>query len=357
MYNNDQAISVREDERLNLSGLQEYLNVHFKNKKAIDILQFPSGFSNLTYLLQRENQGMVLRRPPYGVNIKSGHDMRREFKILSALKGHLKTIPTPIVFCEDKKIIGDEFYIMEQVKGTIFRSSQPKSEWPKPELMPKLVSAFVETFSKIHSLDIKKIGLQNLGKPEGYVNRQVEGWIKRYNNAKTSSFNEIEKTMSWLKNNIPESSQISLIHNDFKFDNIMFNIDSQVNVNAVLDWEMATIGDPLMDLGTSLGYWTHQTDPEIFKTASLNITTEEGTPTRGELVELYGEKTGRSLENIVFYFVFGLFKIAGIIQQIFHRYKKGFTKDPRFKELDKVVELLGIMSYQAIQKKKIDHLF
>jgi len=357
VYKVDQAIDVRQDELINLSSLQEYLHKKLNNNSNLELLQFPSGYSNLTYLLKTGNQSMVLRRPPHGANIKSGHDMRREFKILSALKGHFSKTPLPIIFCDDKSIIGDEFYIMEKVNGTIFRGSQPQSDWPKTDLITNLVNSFVDTFSEIHSLKVQEIGLQDFGKPQGYVNRQVKGWIKRYNNAKTSDFVGIDKTIDWLSKNIPKKSEACLIHNDFKFDNLMFEIGDKVKVNAVLDWEMATLGDPLMDLGTSLGYWIHDSDPEIIKKLNLNITSLKGTPTREELVQLYGESSGRSVQNILFYFVFGLFKIAGIIQQIYYRYKKGFTQDPRFKELDKGVELLGTMAFQAIQKRKIDYLF
>ena len=357
MYKEDQASDVRKDELIDLEPLQDYLSKKLNNSSRLELLQYPSGYSNLTYLLKMGDQGMVLRRPPYGANIKSGHDMHREFKILSALKGHFSKAPLPIIFCDDKTIIGEEFYIMEKVNGTIFRGLQPKSEWPKTNLMPSLVKSFVNTFSEIHSLKIKEIGLQDFGRPEGYVIRQVKGWIKRYNNAKTHDYLAVNKTINWLSKNIPDSSEASLIHNDFKFDNLMFEIGDKTNVNAVLDWEMATIGDPLMDLGTSLGYWIHDTDPEMIQNLNLNITHLKGTPSREELVHMYGEHSGRSVQNILFYFVFGLFKIAGIIQQIYYRYKMGHTKDPRFKELDKGVKLLGTMAYQAIQKRKIDHLF
>lgn len=357
MYKLDQATDTRAEELINLKSLENYLDKELNNSLRLQILQYPSGYSNLTYLLRMGSDELVLRRPPLGVNIKSGHDMHREFKILSALKGNFTKTPSPIIFCDDKSIIGDEFYIMEKIDGTIFRGTQPQSDLPQPELIPDLVNSFVNTFSEIHSLKIKKLGLEGFGKPEGYAIRQVEGWVKRYNNAKTNDFEGIDKTITWLSNNIPNNSEACLIHNDFKFDNLMFEIDEEINVNAVLDWEMATIGDPLMDLGTSLGYWIHETDPEIIKKLKLNITFLKGMPSREQLVDLYGEKSGRSVKNVIFYFVFGLFKIAGIVQQIYYRYKKGLTKDERFKNLDKGVKLLGIMANQAIQKRKIDYLF
>ena len=357
MYKIDQAINVRKDELINLTSLKKYLSKELNINSSIEILQFPSGFSNLTYLLKADDNRLVLRRPPHGANVKSGHDMSREFKVLSKLKDHFNKVPNPVIFCDDKSVIGDEFYLMEKVEGVIFRGSHLKSNFPKQNLISDLVSSFIETFSEIHSLNYMEIGLNHFGKPQGYSQRQVQGWIRRYNNVKTNNFKEIEKTIDWLSNNLPSSPKPCLIHNDFKFDNLMFEITKKIKINAVLDWEMSTIGDPLMDLGTSLGYWIHESDPDIIKKMNFNITHIKGMPSRQELVHMYGEVSGRSVKNILFYFVFGLFKIAGIIQQIYFRYKKGLTNDVRFSELNKGVELLGIMSHQAIQKRKIDYLF
>ena len=357
MYKIDQAVNVRKDELLNLNSLKEYLSKKLNINSKIELLQFPSGFSNLTYLIKTDNNNFVLRRPPHGSNVKSGHDMNREFMILNKLKNHFNKVPNPVIFCNDKSVIGSEFYLMEKVDGVIFRGSNFKSNFINQNLISDLVDSFIKTFSEIHSLKYMNIGLKDFGKPYGYTKRQVEGWIKRYNNAKTDSFKEIEKTIDWLSSNIISSSKPCLIHNDYKFDNLMFEIKKKVRVNAVLDWEMSTIGDPLMDLGTSLGYWIHESDPDIIKKMNFNITHIDGMPTRQELVHMYGEFSGRSVKNILFYFIFGLFKIAGIIQQIYFRYKKGLTKDIRFRDLNKGVELLGIMSLQAIQKRKIDYLF
>ncbi len=357
MYKIDQAINIRKEELINLTSLKEYLSKELNINSSIEVLQFPSGFSNLTYLIKAGDNRLVLRRPPHGANIKSGHDMSREFKVLSKLKNHFNKVPNPVIFCDDKSVIGDEFYLMEKVEGVIFRGSHLKSNFPKQNLISDLVSSFIQTFSEIHSLNYMEIGLNHFGKPEGYSQRQVQGWIRRYNNAKTNNFKEIEKTIDWLSNNLPSSPKPCLIHNDFKFDNLMFEITKKIKINAVLDWEMSTIGDPLMDLGTSLGYWIHESDPDIIKKMNFNITHIKGMPSRHELVHMYGEVSGRSVKNILFYFVFGLFKIAGIIQQIYFRYKKGLTNDTRFSELNKGVELLGIMSHQAIQKRKIDYLF
>ena len=354
----DKAKAVRKGESLNETALQQYLVKNLGQEQGkLTVQQFPSGFSNLTYLIQFAGTDYVLRRPPFGANIKSGHDMGREYKILSALKGNYDKAPKPILFCEDLSILEAPFYLMERVQGTILRSSTPQDQMPSPEQFEFLSNSLVDTLVELHQLDYKSIGLGNLGNPEGYVERQVVGWSKRYQKAKTHDNKEMEATALWLNNNMPKKSGASLVHNDFKYDNLVLTPDENLNVKAVLDWEMTTLGDPLMDLGTTLGYWIHHTDPDFIAQNQLNLTTQKGNPTRGEIVEMYTKKSGQAVDDIVFYFVFGVFKIAVIVQQIYYRYSLGHTQDPRFKHLDKIVALYGLVAQQAIQKKKIDHLF
>ena len=353
----DQAKAVRKGEQLNENALKDFLVKSLGQKGQLSIQQFPSGFSNLTYLIEFAEKEYVLRRPPFGANIKSGHDMGREYKILSALDGHYYKAPKPIVFCEDVNILEAPFYLMERVKGTILRASTPQAEMPSPAQFQTLSSNLVDTLVELHQLDYNAIGLGDLGNPEGYVERQVVGWSKRYQKAKTSEVKEMEATALWLNENMPNSHTASLVHNDFKYDNLVLTPDHNLQVKAVLDWEMTTLGHPLMDLGTTLGYWIHHTDPEFIAQNQLNLTTQKGNPTRGELVEMYAKKSGQNIDDIVFYFVFGVFKIAVIVQQIFYRYSLGHTQDPRFQHLDKIVSLYGLVAQQAIQKKKIDHLF
>jgi len=354
----DQAKEVRKGETLNETALTDYLKKNLgESEEELTVKQFPSGFSNLTYLINYNQINYVLRRPPFGANIKSGHDMGREYKILSALEGHYDKAPKPILFCEDLSILEAPFYLMERVEGTILRASTPQDQMPSPAQFATLSSNLVDTLVELHELDYKAIGLGDLGNPEGYAERQVIGWGKRYHKAKTHDHQAIEKTAAWLANNVPNKSKASLVHNDFKYDNLVLTNDTHLNVKAVLDWEMTTLGDPLMDLGTSLGYWIHHTDPDFLAQNQLNLTTQEGNPTRGELVDLYSKRTGKPVDNIVFYFVFGVFKIAVIVQQIYYRYSLGHTQDPRFKHLDKIVALYGLLAQQAIEKKKIDHLF
>ena len=355
--NIDQAKKVRDGEALNEEALRDFLAKTFETNGELNVQQFPSGFSNLTYLINFANTDYVLRRPPFGANIKSGHDMSREYKILSALEENYGKAPKPIVFCEDLHVLEAPFYLMERVEGTILRASTPKELMPSEAQFKSLSSNLIDTLVELHQLDYKAIGLGELGNPDGYVERQVVGWSKRYQKAKTQEHPEMEKTAVWLNANMPKKSGTGLIHNDFKYDNLVLTPDNELNVKAVLDWEMTTIGDPLMDLGTTLGYWIHHTDPDILASNQLNLTTQLGNPTRGEVVEMYAKKSGIPINNIVFYFVFGVFKIAVIVQQIYYRYTQGHTQDPRFKNLDKIVALYGLVAQQAIQKNKIDHLF
>ena len=354
----DKAISVRKGEELPIQTLFPFLYDFFGNTAPVEILQFPSGFSNLTYLVRMGGREFVLRRPPFGTTVKSGHDMKREFDILSALKPFYKKVPTPLVYSDDMTIMNAPFYLMERVEGVVIRANMPSEMIPKPDQMNAIASSFVDTMIALHSLDLKTVGLTSLGRPNGYVQRQIEGWTKRYYNSKTDEIASVERVAKWLYNNIPKASdRIALIHNDFKYDNLLLDKNNWTEVKAVLDWEMTTTGDPLMDLGTSLGYWVNPNDPDFMKNINLNPTTFPGNYSREELVQQYALKTHSDVDNIVFYYVYGLFKIAGIIQQIYFRYKKGLTQDKRFASLIEGVKAMGQIASQSIAKKQIDNLF
>ena len=354
----DKAIEIREGQSLKTDSLEAYLRNAMELPEAdLEVLQFPWGYSNLTYLLKLGKQELVLRRPPKGAKIKSGHDMGREFRILSGLNPIYNKVPKPFLYCDDQTVIGTSFYIMERIQGVILRGHTPKVQLPEPDKMRKLSEAFVSTLAEVHSLDYHAAGLETLGRPHGYIRRQIEGWTKRYVNAKTDDFKPIEKMYSWLNNNIPTEQRSAFIHNDFKYDNLILSQDGSYVIKGILDWEMATLGDPLMDLGTTLGYWIQESDPDFMKKKNMNISLNQGNLTRGELVEKYAQATNLPIDNITFYYVFGLFKIAVIIQQIFFRYKNGFTKDIRFKNLDQAVFMYGKIGLQAIQKNKIENLF
>ena len=358
LTNLDQPTQIRPNEGFDENSLKTFLiNELNLIEGIIKIFQFPSGFSNLTYLVNFNNKDFVLRRSPIGANIKSGHDMNREYTILNGLKKIYNKVPKPYIYSDNLKIIGAPFYLMERKKGIILRGNTPKKQLPDKLDMRKLSKKFIFTLAEIHRLNYKKAGLENIGKPKGYISRQVKGWINRYLASKTSDISNINYAYKWLDRNIHENKFSSLIHNDFKYDNLVLSDDGKYNVLAILDWEMATLGDPLMDLGTSLGYWIDKTDPENIQQNKFNITNAEGNLNRGELVSLYSKVSKLDISNIVFYYVFGLFKIAVIVQQIFYRYKLGKTSDERFKDLNEIVKIYGLMAKRAIDKNSIDNLF
>lgn len=345
---------VRQGEELNADNLREFLreNLGIKNGK-IEISQFPAGSSNLTYSVRIGAAEYVLRRPPFGNQVKSAHDMRREFNVLSKLSAVYRPAPKPLIYCADENVIGAEFYLMERRQGLIIRGKSPERLENSPELQRKVCESFIENLVALHSIDYRKIGLEDLGKPESYVERQVAGWTKRYFNAQTDARAELEKSIEWLARNIPESRGAALIHNDYKFDNVMLNPNDLTEIVAVLDWEMATIGEPLMDLGSSLAYWMSKENGEELLSMPFNPRLLMENISRRKLVEIYEEKSGRQTSDLVFYYVFGTFKLAVIAQQIYFRYAKGFTKDQRFAAFAHFVSSLGKIALQAIEKQTI----
>lgn len=354
----DQPREVRGGEELNKEKLERFLKSKLPQLEGTMLVkQFPGGYSNLTYAITIGNQEFVLRRPPRGAKIKSGHDMSREYRILSALHSAYGKAPKPLVFSEEESIIGSPFYLMERVKGVILRYHMPQEMHPEPGLMSDISAAWLDTLVELHTINYEAVGLGELGRPEGYAQRQIEGWGKRYFNAKTDEIPKLEKALKWLESNGPTESSASLIHNDFKYDNLVLSSKNWTKVEAVLDWEMATLGDPLMDLGTSIGYWVNPGDPDFMRGMKLSPTHLPGNPSRGELVHHYAMKSGRAVDNEVFLYVYGLFKIAVIAQQIYARYKAGLTQDERFASMIDGVKMIGEIADRAIERNKIDDLF
>ena len=354
----DRSTTVRPGEELPHAPLLDYLAAHLPDpEEPFTVEQFPAGFSNLTYLLRFPHRELVLRRPPIGAKIKTAHDMSREYRILSHLYPVYKKVPRPLLFCEDKSILGAPFYVMERVKGIILRAKPPAEIDLSPPLMRTLSEAFIENLAEIHEVNYEAAGLGELGSPQGYIKRQVEGWTKRYYNARTDDVPAIERLAEWLQQNQPaDSVKAVLIHNDYKYDNLVLAPEDLGRVVAVLDWEMATIGDPLMDLGTSLGYWVEAEDPEEWQRYGFGLTARAGSLTRTELLEIYSRRTGRVIDGPVFYFAYGLLKIAVIVQQIYFRYQKGLTRDPRFAQLGGLVKACGELAQRAIERRRIDAL-
>jgi len=347
---------VRKGEELPAVKLKQFLQENHligSIDSELFVKQFTHGYSNLTYLLSIENKEYVLRKPPIGA-IKRGHDMSREFKVQSAVQKEFSKVPKMFAYTDAAAVLGSEFYIMEKVEGIILNFKEAKKRDIPANDYKTIANAWLDTFTELHQLDYDAIGLTNLGKPEGYVERQVTNWGKQYLKAATKDVPSAEKVMQWMQENQPKNYQHCLIHNDYKYDNVVFKDNSWKEITAVLDWEMATLGDPLMDLGTSLGYWTLASDHDFVKQGIPSPTIFEGNPMRSEIVASYAKKSGRDIHNMVFYYAFGLFKIAVIAQQIYYRYSKGLTSDPRFANLDKAAELCCNLALKSIKTNSID---
>jgi aminoglycoside phosphotransferase (APT) family kinase protein len=354
----DQPNDVRSGEELDTASLRDWISQEVPDLAGdISVKQFPSGHSNLTYMLEIDGREVVLRRPPFGAEkIATGHDMSREHTILSHLDGVFDKIPTPVAFCEDPAVIGAPFYLMERVEGVILRGTKPEVDGLDEPTMGRLSEEFVDTLVDVHAIDLDTASLQDFGKPDGYVERQISGWIRRYNRAKTDDIAAMDRVGEWLDDQMPAAVGASIIHNDFKYDNLVLDPNELTCVRAILDWEMATVGDPLMDLGTTLAYWVEPDDPDVIKALSFGPTLMAGNFTRRELVDRYSEKSGREVDDIVFYFVYGLYKVAVIGQQIYARFEAGDTQDPRFGMLIHAVKALANVAVRAIDEGRIERL-
>ncbi len=350
----DKAGAIRKGEELDIAALENYLLDNIEGSKgSLVIDQFPGGASNLTYLIKLGDREMVLRRPPFGANIKGGHDMGREYKVLSALSKSYSKAPRPIIYTTDESILGAEFYVMDRVRGVIFRSKNGPAKELSDMERRTIAEGLMETMAELHGLDYAAIGLGDLGRPDGFTARQVAGWTKRYMNAKTDEFPALEEVATWLAANVPAECKASLIHNDFKHDNVVMDPHDPTQVIAILDWEMCTIGDPLTDLGVTLSYWPNPEDPALMQMAAQNPAALPGNPSRQELVEIYAKMSGNEVNDVTFYFAYGLFKLAGIVQQIYYRYHHGHTQDKRFAQMNHFANGLGQMAAKAIEKDRI----
>ncbi|MBT3531620.1 MAG: phosphotransferase family protein [Gammaproteobacteria bacterium] len=349
----DKAGNIREGEELDLDRLRQHLEPVLGAKVSdLQVRQFPGGHSNLTYLLNSGDEQWVLRRPPFGSTVKSAHDMSREYKILSALKDVYPYSPVPSHFCDDHDVIGCDFYLMSYIEGLVIRRDYPKDLVLSPEQIRQQLFNFFDVLSELHSVDLVEAGLDTFGRPEGYVKRQMDGWCRRWEDAVTPDTVNCDNIIKWLQDNMPaESGKASVIHNDYKMDNVIFSLDDPLKVIGVLDWEMSTVGDPLMDLGCTLGYWTQISDPDFFRESRTMPSDIPGAPTRAEIISRFQQQTGIAVDNFPFYFCFGLFRLAVIGQQIYYRYYHGLTKDERFAGFIKKSHVLHQMCELIISGK------
>ena len=364
----DRAKAVREGETLDTAALADWLQARpelgllapGQGAEAVVVQQFPGGYSNLTYMLKLGDTEVVLRRPPFGNTVATGHDMSREHEVLSKLAPVYPLAPRPLAFCDDPAILGAPFYVMERRRGVIIRRQPPKGLSIDEDRARQLSTALIDGLAELHAIDWQAIGLGALGKPDGYARRQVEGWSRRWQQAKTDELPRLDAVAAWLAAELPTDADAigdggpALIHNDYKYDNVVLDLDgTEARIIAVLDWEMATVGSPLMDLGTTLGYWVDRDDDQRLQGLAFGPTNVPGSLTRAELVERYRVRSGRRVDRPLFYRVFGLFKIAVILQQIFARFRRGSTQDPRFAPLGYFVSVLAEVADDAISRDRL----
>jgi aminoglycoside phosphotransferase (APT) family kinase protein len=346
--------AVRSGEELNRAALSDYLSKNLPEGAAsIQVEQFPNGHSNLVYLVRTDRREYVLRRPPLGPVAPKAHDMAREYRVLDAVHPYFPEAPQVVLLCEDPSVIGSAFFLMERRHGMVIRDSIPRELAAIPDYPRQVSEAFIDCLVRLHSIDVSQPGLSSLGKPEGFVERQVRGWAERWNRSKTEELPEMDRIVRWLNDRLPPSVVTTLVHNDYKLDNVMLR-PSGDRVEAVLDWEMTTIGDPLADLGLTMCYWTWasvaaEDDPHP---ATPGLTSQPGWFTRDQFLQRYAERTGRDLSHIRYHEVLGLFKLAVILQQIYYRFHQGQTQDERFRIFDRRVRGLIRQAVSLIEKDR-----
>lgn len=340
------TIPVRADERFDEAKLAAYLRDKLAGAdQPMIVEQFGGGAANLTYLLRFGDEEYVLRRPPLGPVAPKSHDMAREYKVLSVLYQKLPSAPRALHLCEDPDIIGAPFLIMERRHGVVVRRDMPPQFAAHPQAAQRMSEALVDRLADLHAVDYTDIGLADLGKPQGFVSRQIAGWYGRWEKAKVHALPALEEVHAWLLENIPPENPPTLLHNDYKLDNVMFKRDDPSELVAIFDWDMCTLGDPLVDLGTLLAYWTEKNDPPIYKGVLGMPPPDYGFLTRAELVKRYAARSGRSVEDIRFYHVLALYRVVVIVAQIYVRYYRGQTQDSRFATFG---ELLPVIAQNAL---------
>ncbi|MCK0069735.1 phosphotransferase family protein [Kordiimonas laminariae] len=349
----NKTVAVREGEELDAGLIDGILKERIEGLEGTpEIRQFASGQSNLTYSIAYANRSLVLRRPPFGTVPKSGHSMIREYSVMNALKPVYGAVPnTHFHVPAEGSPLGAEFYVMDLVAGRKLERKIP-AEWNfTTEDTRKLGLSFFDKLIELHKVDFKAIGLGDFGRPEGYVERQVLGWNKRYEKAMTDDVQDFADVRKWLEENMPKAEVgHSILHGDYRLDNVILCEENPFEIKAVLDWEISALGDPLMDLGNTLAYWTQADDPEGMKAMSMQPSFAEGMPTRAEICEIYARETGYDLSNFNYYYVYGVFRLAVILQQIYYRYFHGQTKNKNFAGFGVQVDILGNYARQLIEK-------
>ncbi len=343
------SAAVREEDAFDVTAVAEWLRANAPGDVVPDLVgdpevrQYSGGASNLTYELRWPDRALVLRRPPHGALGGSAHNMRREHDLQAALAPAFDHVPRVIALCTDESVLGPDFYVMERLEGTVLGRDVPDGVDLGPDTARRLSEHAWDTLVELHEVDVAAVPqLAALDKGDGFVRRQVEGWTRRYRAARTPDVPDFEPVMAWLADHEPADRPHTLIHNDFRLDNLVLDSDDPARIIGVLDWELATVGDPLVDLGGALAYWAQADDDEAMLSLRLQPTHLPGMPTRAEIVERYCAARDLAVtpEQWAFYEVFGLFRLAGIAQQIYHRYHHGHTTNPRFATFGPMVTYL-----------------
>ena len=344
-----EVIDVRDDEKLDLERLEPWLREHLPGSMAphgadisgpLEVRQFGGGHANLTYLIRFGEVEYVLRRPPLGPVAPTSHDMAREHRVLSRIPDAFPLAPRSFLYCDDASLIGADFHVLERRHGVAMRIDLPERFHGQPDLNRRIGLTIIDTLADLHRLDTEALGLDNLGHPDGFVERQLNGWVKRWEAAKDVDVEGEHDVIGWLTKNVPPSAAVSLLHNDYKLDNMLVDPEDPATPTAVLDWDMCTRGDPLMDLGYLLNFWNEPDEDPAWIRALSMPTWREGFPRRDEIVERYAQRTGFDVDDVTWYHVFGVFKLAVIIQQIYIRYLRGQTQDERFAGFGERVRVL-----------------
>lgn len=347
----DQPRDLRDD-RLDIDAVTAWLHDAIGVSGTPDVKQYGGGASNLTYLLTWPDRELILRRPPFGHKAKSAHDMGREVRFLRALRPVYSGLPEVIAHCEDAEVAAGEFYVMERLRGIILRQDLPEDLGLDAARTRTLCENVLDKLVQLHSVDVEAHGLSHLGRGGGYVRRQIEGWSRRYRAAMTPEAADFERVMGWLADHMVDDVATTVIHGDFRFDNVVLD-PSDLSVIGVLDWEMATLGDPLMDLGNSLAYWVQDDDDPTMQFMRRQPTNAPGMLTRAEVWQYYGAATGRTVEDTDFYEVYGLFRLAVILQQIWYRYHHGQTTNPAFASFGAAAQYMDVRCQAILDRRGV----
>ncbi|WP_410631766.1 phosphotransferase family protein [Amycolatopsis sp. cmx-4-83] len=349
------TVEVREEDAFDVAAVHAWLTTKVEGLggEPPGVRQFPGGASNLTYLLTYPDRELILRRPPAGHKAASAHDMRREYRVQHALRPVFPYVPRMLAFGDDESLLGGDFYVMEKLDGLILRGDLPEGLELSADQARELSGKVVDRLVDLHAVDVAKAGLADLGKGAGYVERQIRGWSDRFAAARTDNVGDFAEVRAWLAENQPAEVKICLIHNDYRLDNLVLDGPGTLNITGVLDWEMATLGDPLMELGSMLAYWVQADDDDVMKASRRQPTHLPGTFTREEFVARYAEKTGLAVGDWRFYEVYGLFRLAAVLQQLYRRYREGATRNPAFKDFWQFVGYLDWRCREIIAKGSV----